>query len=91
MGLLAIIMPVLVLVGLGLIAAKSLKYIGPTEVGLVTKRFGRRLSEGSVLAMKGEAGFQHRLLMPGRRFKLWPVFKIEQFPWVQVPAARSGS
>jgi hypothetical protein len=58
-GLPAIIIPVLVVVGLGLIVAKSLKYIGPTEVGLVTKRFGRRLSEGSVLAMKGEAGFQH--------------------------------
>ena len=32
---------------LGWILAKSLKYIGPTEVGLVTKRFGRKLSEDS--------------------------------------------
>ena len=40
--------------------------------------------------MKGEAGFQHKLLMPGWRFKLWPVFKIEQFPWVQVPAGEIG-
>jgi uncharacterized membrane protein YqiK len=87
---LAIIVPVLVVVGLGFIVAKSLKYIGPTEVGLVTKRFGRRLSEGSILAMKGEAGFQHKLLMPGWRFKLWPIFTIEEFPWVQVPAGEIG-
>src|SRR3954471_2109784 len=70
--------------------AKSLKYIGPTDVGLVVKRFGRRLSDGSVLAMKGEAGFQHQLLMPGWRFKLWPVFSITEYPWVQVPAGEIG-
>lgn len=73
-----------------LVLAKSLKYIGPTDVGLVTKRFGRKLSEGSVLAMHGEAGFQHALLMPGWRFKLWPIFKIDEFPWVQVPAGEIG-
>jgi regulator of protease activity HflC (stomatin/prohibitin superfamily) len=85
----------IVLIGLGvalvvLFLWKSLKYIGPTDVGLVTKRFGRKLSEGSVLAMKGEAGFQHALLMPGWRFKFWPVFKITEFPWVQVPAGEIG-
>src|SRR4051794_37853071 len=84
-----------ILVGVGvalvvLFLAKSLKYIGPTEVGLVTKRFGRKLSEGSVLAMKGEAGFQHALLMPGWRFKLWPIFAIAEYPWVQVPAGEIG-
>src|SRR5690348_1028484 len=80
-----------VVVGLIVIVfAKSLKYIGPTDVGLVVKRFGRRLSEGSVLAMKGEAGFQHQLLMPGWRFKLWPIYKISEYPWVQVPAGEIG-
>ena len=28
--------------------------------------------------------------MPGWRFKLWPVFRIEEFPWVQVPAGEIG-
>jgi regulator of protease activity HflC (stomatin/prohibitin superfamily) len=73
-----------------LILFKSLKYIGPTDVGLVTKRFGAKLKEGSVLAMQGEAGFQHALLMPGWRFKLWPIFSIREFPWVQVPAGEIG-
>ena len=53
-----------------LILLKSLKSIGPTEVGLATKRLGKKLSEGNVIAMSGEAGFQHGLLMPGLRFKL---------------------
>src|SRR5262245_33673090 len=91
MGTLGTIILVAVVVGfVALVLAKSLKYIGPTDVGLVIKRFGRKLSEGSVLAMKGEAGFQHALLMPGWRFKLWPIFRIEEFPWVQVPAGEIG-
>src|SRR5690348_14585422 len=40
--------------------------------------------------MNGEAGFQHALLMPGWRFKLWPIYSIADFPWVQVPAGEIG-
>src|SRR5579871_280407 len=69
---------------------KSLAAIGPTEIGLVTRRFGRRLAEDNVIAMNGEAGFQHDLLMPGLRFKPWPVFSIAKYPWVQVPAGGIG-
>ena len=28
--------------------------------------------------------------MPGLRFKLWPVFGVKKFPWVQVPAGEIG-
>jgi uncharacterized membrane protein YqiK len=28
--------------------------------------------------------------MPGLRFKLWPVFGVQKFPWVQVPAGEIG-
>src|ERR1700685_4617191 len=47
--------------------------IGPTEVGLVRKRFGlKRNRSGSPVALNGEAGYQADLLMTGQRFKLWP-------------------
>ena len=36
----------------------------------------------------GEAGYQAELLMPGLRFKLWPIFAVKKFPWVQVPGRR---
>jgi uncharacterized membrane protein YqiK len=69
----------------------SLVWIGPTEVGLVNKRFGiRKLADGDPIAFNGEAGYQARLLMPGLRFKLWPVFGVQKFPWVQVPAGEIG-
>lgn len=69
----------------------SIRIIGPTEVGLVTKRFGlKRLSEDNPIAFNGEAGYQADLLMPGWRWKFWVLYKVEKFPWVQVPAGEIG-
>lgn len=68
----------------------SIRVIGPTEVGLVMKRFGRKLRDDNPIAFKGEAGYQDKLLMPGFRFKLWVLYKVKKFPWVQVPANEIG-
>lgn len=68
----------------------SLYSIGPTEVGLVRKRIGRKLPEDNPVAFHGEAGYQANLLMPGLRFQLWPIFKVSKHPWVQVPAGQIG-
>ncbi|MFI5053434.1 MAG: SPFH domain-containing protein, partial [Acidimicrobiia bacterium] len=71
--------------------AKSLHSVGATEVGLVAKRFGlRKLGQDDPVAFRGEAGYQATLLMPGLRFKLWPMFGVKKFPWVQVPAGEIG-
>jgi hypothetical protein len=72
-------------------AMKSFNVIGPTEVGLVTKRIAfRRLSSGNPIAFHGEAGYQATLLSAGVRFKLWPIYSVKKFPWVQVPAGEIG-
>ncbi len=68
----------------------SLHKIGPSDVGLVTKNFGARLPEGSLIARHGEAGYQPDLLMPGWRLKLWPIFKVTTYPWVQIPPGAIG-
>ena len=91
MQALAYLIPVAVISGVALlILIRSLKSIGPTDIGLVTKRLGKKLPEDNVIAMNGEAGFQHGLLMPGLRFKLWPIYSIAKYPWVQVPAGGIG-
>src|SRR5437870_4594918 len=70
---------------------RSFRRIGPTEVGLVTKRFSwKKLSEDSPVAFNGEAGCQADLLMPGLRWKLWLLYSVNKFPWVQVPAGEIG-
>lgn len=69
----------------------SIHRIGPTQVGLVIKRFSyKKLSEDSPLAFEGEAGYQADMLMPGLRWKFWIVYRVEKHPWVQVPAGEIG-
>jgi uncharacterized membrane protein YqiK len=53
-----------------IICLKSFYSIGPTQVGLVRKRFGAKLPGDNPLAFRGEAGYQSEMLMPGLRFKL---------------------
>jgi uncharacterized membrane protein YqiK len=73
-----------------LVALTSFRSIGPSEVGLVTKRIGRKLGADQIVATKGEAGYQADLLMPGLRFKLWPVYGVQRHDWVQVPPDHIG-
>ena len=88
--------PLLILVALigvliVFVALRSIVLIGPAQVGLVNKRFARkRLDNDDPIAFNGEAGYQAELLMPGLRFKLWPVNAVSRVPWVQVPAGEIG-
>ena len=69
----------------------SIRIIGPTEVGLLVKRFSfKKLSSDNVIAFNGEAGYQARLLMPGWRWAFWIVYTVEKHPWVQVAAGEIG-
>jgi hypothetical protein len=61
--------------------------IGPTEIGLVRKRFAwRKLDGGNIVGFRGEAGYQADLLRTGIRFKLWPLFAVQRRPIPQIPA-----
>jgi regulator of protease activity HflC (stomatin/prohibitin superfamily) len=86
-----IISLVLVLVILIIVMINSLWMIGPTQVGLVRKRFSwKRLESGSPVAFNGAAGYQADLLTAGLRFKLWPWFTVTRHPLVQIPAGQIG-
>lgn len=80
----------LVVLLLLLVVFRSFHSIGAAEVGLVTKRVGKNLEGDQLVALKGEAGYQADLLMPGLRFKLWPIFAVDRYPWVQVPPDHVG-
>jgi len=75
----------------GILILLSLHRIGPTEVGLVTRRFSnRRLTDDNPIAFQGEAGYQAELLMPGIRFQFCLLYAVQKFPWVQIPAGQIG-
>ena len=77
-------------VAAALLSLVSFYSIGPTEVGLVRKRFGSKLPGDNPVAFLGEAGYQAELLMPGLRFKFILIYAVTKSPWVQVPAGQIG-
>ncbi|MDB5164165.1 MAG: hypothetical protein JWS12_783 [Candidatus Saccharibacteria bacterium] len=85
-----LIPPLVVLALAVIIALHSFHSIGPSEIGLVTKRVGKKLGQDQLIAMNGEAGYQAELLMPGVNFKLWPLFAVKRYPRVQVPPDHIG-
>jgi uncharacterized membrane protein YqiK len=68
---------------------KSFVHIGPTELGLVTKRFGGELKSG-VIALNGETGYQDQLLRSGWHLKPRILFRVERFPFVQIDTDEIG-
>ena len=87
----SLIVIIIVVVIVAAVVWKSFHSVGATEVGLVGKRFAfRKLGEDNPIAFRGEAGYQATLLMPGLRFKVWPLYGVKKFPWVQVPAGEIG-
>jgi uncharacterized membrane protein YqiK len=62
------------------VALLSIHRIGPNEVGLVIRRWGRRRAEGGPIAFHGEAGYQADLLMPGIAIRVWPMNRVEKHP-----------
>src|SRR5215468_7580883 len=84
-------LPVVVLLLVAGYIIASLHRIGPTEVGLVTKRFSfSKLAKDNPVAFNGEAGYQADLLMPGLRWKAFLMYGVDKYPWVQVPAGEIG-
>ena len=89
LALLELLIAILILVFI-VLNLKSVYSIGPTQIGLVRKRFGAKLPGDSPVAFKGEAGYQAELLMPGLRFKFCLRYAVQKHPWVQVPAGQIG-
>src|SRR5215813_10966299 len=65
MGVLALLAAVILVMRLGL------RVIGPSQSGLLIKRYGPELPAGHVIALDGEAGYQARMLGPGWHFPVW--------------------
>jgi uncharacterized membrane protein YqiK len=66
------------------------------SIGIVTKKFvlfgtNRRLADGRILALGGEAGFQADTLAPGLHWALWPwQFSVKMQKFVTIPVGKIG-
>ncbi|HKE17966.1 MAG TPA: SPFH domain-containing protein [Kofleriaceae bacterium] len=67
----------------------GLRVIREDESGLVIKKFGPPLPSGRIVATRGEAGYQARMLPPGWHFGVWRWrYRVERVPLVVVPAGQ---
>ena len=63
--------------------------IGAQESGLVTKKYGRPLPPGRMIATRGEAGYQAELLPPGWHFPLWKwKYSVRKVALIEVPSGQ---
>jgi uncharacterized membrane protein YqiK len=66
------------------------------SIGIVTKKFvlfgsHRRLADGHILALQGEAGYQADTLAPGLHWALWPwQYTVRMQKFVSVPVGKIG-
>ena len=74
------------LVSAAVLAWLSTWIIRENESGLVVKKFGPALPAGQIVALRGEAGYQARLLSPGWHVGLWRWrYRVVRVPMVVVP------
>ena len=66
------------------------------SVGIVTKKFAlfgsnRRLPDGRIVALHGEAGYQADTLPPGLHVGFWPwQFKVDRVQFLTIPPGKIG-
>jgi uncharacterized membrane protein YqiK len=81
------------LILVGLFFWLTMRYIPNQQVGVVEKLWSRAgsVTEGSIIALNGEAGFQADLLRGGLHFGYWRwQYRVHKVPLVTIPQGKIG-
>jgi uncharacterized membrane protein YqiK len=81
---------ILVLVVLALLLLSGIRFIPNNRVGIVEKRFGARSVKTGFIALKGEAGFQPKLLRGGLHYRMPIQYRIHTSPLVTITQGKIG-
>src|SRR5919204_5706994 len=84
---------VVLLAALALFAWLTTRYIPNKQVGVVEKLWSGSGSvpEGSIIALRGEAGYQSDLIRGGLHFGLWRwQYRVHKVPLVTIPQGKVG-
>lgn len=69
----------------------GIKYINPSQVGLVRQRLGRPLTGDSPIAFGIlDAGYKGKLMGSGFGWRPFGICAVTKHPWVQIPAGGIG-
>ena len=70
--------------------------VSDDSLGVITKKFvlfgdNRRLPDGKIIALHGEAGYQADTLSPGLHFAFWPwQYAVERVKFCTIPQGKVG-
>jgi uncharacterized membrane protein YqiK len=81
---------VLGLVALALLVLSGIRFIPNNRVGIVEKRFGAKSIKTGFIALKGEAGFQPKLLRGGLHYRMPIQYRIQRSPLVTITQNKIG-
>lgn len=79
-----------VLAALLALALAGIRFIPNNRVGIVEKRFGAKSVETGFIALKGEAGFQPKLLRGGLHYRMPIQFVVHRSPLVTITQGKIG-
>jgi len=83
-------MLILALVVLVLLALAGIRFIPNNRVGIVEKRFGAKSVKSGFIALKGEAGYQPKLLRGGLHYRMPVQYRIHSSPLVTITQGKIG-
>ena len=87
---LLVVVGIVVLIALGIMWSSITVYIEPGQMGVVTRKTGKPLEEGQILANPGQKGVQAAVLAEGRHF-INPLFtKVDIHPCYEIPPGKIG-
>ena len=81
---------ILALVVLALLALSGIRFIPNNRVGIVEKRFGAKSVKTGFIALKGEAGFQPKLLRGGLHYRMPIQYLVHRSPLVTITQGKIG-
>ncbi len=81
---------ILALVVLALLALAGIRFIPNNRVGIVEKRFGAKSVKTGFIALKGEAGYQPKLLRGGLHYRMPVQYRIHSSPLVTITQGKIG-
>ncbi len=81
---------IVVLVVLAWLVLSGIRFIPNNRVGIVEKRFGARSIKTGLIALKGEAGFQPKLLRGGLHYLMPIQYLVHISPLVTITQGKIG-
>ena len=89
-GTILLILALVVLAALALLALSGIRFIPNNRVGIVEKRFGAKSVKTGFIALKGEAGFQPKLLRGGLHYLMPIQYVVHRSPLVTITQGKIG-